>query len=182
MESGNAPGIERLCAYLKTSKNKVWQRGYYEMLGLAYAGVVKFDSGSADPTLGKAIDNLSKALAIPGERASRDADFYDLRGSLYLQNKRPGEAIGPDARKALEDFSQAIALKPNTAAYYLHRGYAHNQLLDINAAWADFQKAKVLDASNAEIDAAYQKQKRFFEQQAETRKKLDEIGNSAPAR
>lgn len=171
-------GIETHCAYLKNSQNAGARKSYYSLLGLAYGRKFKFDDGSFDPFLPNAIDNLSQAIAIAdrGKRTREDADLYYMRGIFYLQNKPPGQVISPDASKALKDFNVAISLKPNDASYYLVRGYAHNQLLNPNAAWADFQKAKALNPTDPAIREAWEKQRRITpEGQAATLKELDEI-------
>jgi tetratricopeptide (TPR) repeat protein len=171
-------GIETHCAHLKNSQNAGARKSYYSLLGLAYGRKFKFDDGSFDPFLAKAIDNLSQAIAIAdrGKRTREDADLYYMRGIFYLQNKPPGQVISPDASKALKDFSVAISLKPNDGSYHLARGYAHNQLLNPNAAWADFQKAKTLNPSDPDIRDAWEKQRRITpEGQAEMTKKLDEV-------
>lgn len=163
MSAGNVPEIEKLCTYMKTSQNMAWRKGYYFLLGLAYAKRARFDDGSADPLLGRAIDNISEAIVIAdrGKRTPEDADMYYMRGVLYLRNKPPGQVISPDAAKALKDFNIAVSLKPKDASYYLSRGYAHNQLLDPDAAWADFQKAKALNPSDPAIQDAWDKQRRI---------------------
>jgi tetratricopeptide (TPR) repeat protein len=183
MKESDASRIEKFCTYLKNSQNTAWRNSYYFLLGLAYARKSEFEAGSDDPLLRKAIDHISEAIAISasGRKSAKDADMYYMRGVLYLRNKPRGQVISNDAGKALKDFNVAISLKPNDASYYLSRGYAHNQLLNPNSAWADFQKAKALNPSDPAILDAYEKQRRISpEGLAEIRKQLDEV-TRAPA-
>ena len=178
MKESDASRIEKFCTYLKNSQNTAWRNSYYFLLGLAYARKSEFEAGSDDPLLRKAIDHINEAIAISasGSKSAKDADMYYMRGVLYLRNKPRGQVISSDAGKALKDFNVAISLKPNDASYYLSRGYAHNQLLNPNAAWADFQKAKALNPTDPAIRDAWEKQRRITpEGQAEMTKKLDEI-------
>ncbi|MCC7253199.1 hypothetical protein [Hyphomicrobium sp.] len=182
LTSGDVAGVEEHCAYLKNSPTKAQQAYFYNLLGIAHFGRYQFGQGSADPSLGKALDSLNKSIAIGAEIGTVTADDYDFRGVAYLQNKRePGGVISKDANKALEDFNAAIALDPSQAKFYLHRGYAHNQLLEPEAAWADFQKARELDPSDPAILDAYEKQRKYSpEGQAEIRRQLDEILRPSP--
>ena len=176
-------GIETYCAYLRTSQDVGARKSYYFLLGLAYGKKFKFDDGSLDPFLAKAIGNITEAVAIAdrGKRTRDDAEIYYMRGILYLQNKPRGQVISPDASRALRDFDVAISLKSNDASYYLARGYAHNQLLNPDAAWADFQKAKALNPGDPAIQDAWEKQRRITpEGRAEMTKKLDEITTPPP--
>ena len=178
MEESDASRIEKYCAYLKHSQSTAGRKSYYFLLGLAYARRLEFEAGSDDPLLRKAIDHISEAIGISasGSKSAKDAGMYYMRGVLYLRNKPRGQVISNDAGKALKDFNVAISLKPNDASYYLSRGYAHNQLLNPNAAWADFQKAKALNPSDPAILNAYEKQRRISsEGLAEVRKQLDEV-------
>lgn len=151
------------CAFLSNSKEEDQQALYYIGMGRAYSKNYKFGSGSADPNLGKALDALSRGIAIKSKIGKVVAEDYITRGLAYLQNMKPGETVvSQDADKALQDFNMAISLIPNMADYYLYRGYAHNQLFDGEAAWADFQKAKELAPSDPEIQDAYEKQRRIF--------------------
>jgi tetratricopeptide (TPR) repeat protein len=180
IKQNTVSAFERHCAHLKNSQNASQRKFYYYMLALTYMGKLNFNAGSADPTLQLAIDNASRALAIPapllGAKSSNDAELYQLRGILYLQNKLPGEVISKDADKALKDFTAAISLNPKNGTNYLYRGYAHNQLFNPQAAWADFQKAKALNPTDPAIREAWEKQRRISPQgQAETLKELDQV-------
>ncbi|HEX2888353.1 hypothetical protein [Vineibacter terrae] len=107
---------------------------------------------------------MSEAIAIAakGPRSAEDAKIYQMRGTIYLQNKEPGSIVSKDIDKALSDFSSAISLNPKDAQSYLYRGYAHNQRLRPEAAWADFQQAKTLDPSDSAIHSAWEKQRNFM--------------------
>jgi tetratricopeptide (TPR) repeat protein len=171
--------IEMHCAYARNSKDKDQQALFYRLLGLAHFRVMLRGDGQASAAYGKALDNISRAIAIRSAIGINAGVDHDTRGLIYMQNKAPGSALSRDADKALQDFSKAISLSPNVAAYYLHRGYAHNQLLKPEAAWADFQKARALDPSDAAIRDAYEKQRKISpEGQNEIRKRLDDIRNS----
>jgi len=169
IKAADVSGIERYCVYLKVSDNMVWKAGYYRFLGSAQ--FQKSGFSPASPLFGKALENVSTAIAIGAK--SPDATAYTLRGLIYLQNKPAGEVISKDADKAVKDFTMAISLKPRDAQNYLHRGYAYNQLLKPDAAWADFQKARTLDPSDRAIQSAWEKQRKITpEGQAEIRRKL----------
>jgi tetratricopeptide (TPR) repeat protein len=158
LKDSDISGIERYCTHLKVSNNIAWKRTYYFLLGLAQ--FQKSGQSSASPLLGRALENVSTAIAI--DTKSLDADMYMTRGLIYLASKAPGEVISGNASKAVKDFSVAISLKPRDPRSYYYRGLAYNQLLNPNAAWADFQKAKALDPSNREIQSAWQKQRQIM--------------------
>jgi tetratricopeptide (TPR) repeat protein len=178
IDESNVPGIENYCASLKVSNNIAEKKLYYFLLGLA-----QFDNSAGDPAnplFARALENVSTAIAIDPKSPSA----YQLRGMIYLNNKSPDQAISKDADKAVKDFSVAISLesaKKTNALNYYYRGLAYNQLLNIDAAWADFQQARALDPSNQDIQSAWQKQRQFSPQgRAETRRLLDDIAKPTP--
>lgn len=193
LSGGSAAQIEKYCSHLKNSKLKFYQAGYYQAIGMSY-GAEAYNAGSS-PAFANAAENLTKAIALLSESEARREKIkpalmrtqksitYSSRGLLYLQNKEPGQVTSKDAQKALQDLDLAISFDPNDAQSHLWRGYAHNQLLNPRAAWADFQKAKALDPSDPSILDAYEKQRRISpEGQAETLRELEEIQEPTGAR
>jgi len=169
LTEGNVSGIEKYCNHFKTSNNVASRKSYHFLLGLAQ--LQKSDQDSANPLFRKALENVSAAIALG--KSPSDADLYQTRGMIYLSNKPAGEVISKDADKAVKDFTVAISLKPKDAYNYYYRGLAYNQLLNPDAAWSDFQKAKALKPSDRDIQSAWEKQRQYTaEGQAEIRRKL----------
>lgn len=71
---------------------------------------------------------------------SRDADFYDGRGSLWYKND--------DYAKAIADFDQAILRKPANPVFLNNRGLAWYGKEEFEKAIADFDKAVRLNPRN----------------------------------
>ncbi|MCC7251288.1 hypothetical protein [Hyphomicrobium sp.] len=161
VKGSDVTGIETHCGYLKTSRKKAQQAYYYDRIGHAYFANYKHGSGTADPSLAKALESLNKSIAISAIIRRPSPFTHDLRGVVYLESKEPNQARS-NADKALQDFNTAISLDPNKATYYLHRGYAHSELRMPDAAWADFKKAKELAPSDPAVQEAYEKLRKDF--------------------
>lgn len=86
--------------------------------------------------------SLKEAPAVKPKVEGKDFSFY-LRQGIALLNRA-------DYQGALEEFSQAIALNPNSARAYNLRGVAFFQLKNYKDAEEQFQKAVVLDGSYVE--------------------------------
>ena len=81
-------------------------------------------------------------LLEPGE-GEADADFYVDQGMTFL-------SMG-ETEKAIEAFSEAIALNPEEAEAYRRRAGAYSSQDDYDGALADIDKAIELDPENAEL-------------------------------
>ncbi len=82
---------------------------------------------------------------VPEERITSPAPYLNL-GTLYYNKKRPAEAE--------ENFSKAIAKKPDLAEAYYYRGLARFQLKRLPEAKADLQKYIELDPSGKDAETA----------------------------
>jgi tetratricopeptide (TPR) repeat protein len=85
---------------------------------------------------------LKKPPAAKPELEGRDFNFYLRQGITFLNR---GDYAG-----AVEEFSKAIALNPQSARSYNLRGVAFFQLKNYKDAEEQFQKAVALDSSYAE--------------------------------
>jgi tetratricopeptide (TPR) repeat protein len=140
--TSDALQIEAHCSHLKNSKDRSERADFYQALGTSQFSVFVRGGATDLALLDKAVDNLGKAIAIDSGSVQARADRYSLRGIAYLRKTLPGSPVSEAAKEALTDFNSAVALQPTKASNYLHRGYAHNQLLNVELAWADFKKAK----------------------------------------
>lgn len=82
-----------------------------------------------------------QAIAMPGKYA---VDAYRLRG-LIFQKRR-------ELSKALDDFNQAITLRPKAIEGYLGRATVLRDLGRFDAAIRDLDKANAIDPTNIDID------------------------------
>jgi len=92
------------------------------------------------------LDAGQQALSkVPEERITSPAPYLNL-GILYYNKKKPAEAE--------ENFSKAIAKKPDLAEAYYYRGLARFQLKRLPEAKADLQKSIELDPSGKDAETA----------------------------
>ncbi len=92
------------------------------------------------------LDVGQQALSkVPEERITSPAPYLNL-GILYYNKKKPAEAE--------ENFSKAIAKKPDLAEAYYYRGLARYQLKRMPEAKADLQKSIELDPSGKDAETA----------------------------
>ena len=91
------------------------------------------------------------------------ADTYYQRGLVHAQN---GELD-----KAIEDYTKAIALKPDYADAYYNRGIAYRLKGDYERAIEDYTKAIELDSHNA--DAYYRRSRAWLYLGEEEKAKSD---------
>lgn len=85
---------------------------------------------------------IKKSAPAKPELESKDFNFYLSQGISSLNRS--------DYEGALEEFSRAIALNPNSARAHNLRGVAFFQLRNFNDAEEQFHKAVALDASYTE--------------------------------
>ncbi len=69
------------------------------------------------------------------------ADAYDLRGQAYNAMKRYENAV--------DDYSDAIRIRPNDESFYIHRAISRNNAGDKNAALSDCNSALSIAPRNA---------------------------------
>jgi len=92
------------------------------------------------------LDAGQQALAkVPDERVTSPAPYLNL-GILFYNKKKPAEAD--------ENFTKAIAKKPDLAEAYYYRGLARYQLKRMPEAKADLQKSLELDPSGKDAETA----------------------------
>ncbi|MEG4961984.1 MULTISPECIES: tetratricopeptide repeat protein [unclassified Microcoleus] len=77
----------------------------------------------------KALDNYKEALKLDG----KNANIYLYMGNVYKEQGKNQEAV--------ENYDAAINLDPKNAYAYNNKGLARENMKDIDAAIADFQKA-----------------------------------------
>jgi tetratricopeptide (TPR) repeat protein len=80
----------------------------------------------------KAIADFSQGLEL-----ENNAGLYNSRGKTYFDFRRPQEAIN--------DYTNAINLKPNDPEFLVNRGAAYGMLGKMDAALADFTKGLEVD-------------------------------------
>ncbi|PYJ69399.1 MAG: hypothetical protein DME75_11180 [Verrucomicrobia bacterium] len=81
----------------------------------------------------KAIDAFRKATQLDRKQAPNLASALQQRGAAYLEQKQFPEAI--------DDFSEALKLKPNDATIYERRAYVEMKINDYDKALADYSEA-----------------------------------------
>ena len=117
-----------------------------KILGLIFilGGIFGFSQApvsAISQRLVRSVDNV-ESDTLP--TISRNAFFYFLRG-----NERYGKG---DKRGAIENFNQALKLKPDFAEVYYNRGLARAELGDNLGAVEDFNEALLINPGYA---AAY---------------------------
>ncbi len=80
--------------------------------------------------LGKTDEAITEYKSILQKNKNCENCYYNL-GAIYLEIKK-------DNKAALENFTNAIALNPNSAQAYFARGYTYSQLKDKQSAKADY--------------------------------------------
>lgn len=80
--------------------------------------------------IGKIDEAIIEYKAILTKNKNCETCYYNL-GAIYLEIKK-------DNKIALENFTNAIALNPNSAAAYFARGYTYSKLKDKESAKADY--------------------------------------------
>ena len=96
------------------------------------------------PCYKQTIPSPTTAKAIPRQLTPDDTRIYNNRGIAYFKK---GEV-----NRAIEDYTQAIALKPDDASVYYNRGEAWLHLQEWESAKADLMTAKSM---GADIVAAF---------------------------
>ncbi|MQA29911.1 MAG: tetratricopeptide repeat protein [Luteitalea sp.] len=121
-----------------------------------------------------AVALMAGAAASAYQAAARERDYRLLltRGDVAVAQDQ--------AFSAIENYSGAVALRPDSMLAHLRRGQTYRQRGSLNAAARDFRTASVLDPSATrpleELGDVFYKQK-FFKRSAEvyeTRLRLDE--------
>ena len=92
---------------------------------------------TAEVTIPDVVAACSRVIATPGKAGDVLANAHNNRGAIFLHGGR----IGP----AIEDFSAAIALRPDAAMAYGNRGEAYRLQRDYDKAMADEETAIRLD-------------------------------------
>ena len=85
----------------------------------------------------KAIENQTKAIEFTSKDSSMLHYLYANRGKYYVKKG--------DNKSAVQDFTDAIHLKPDYKYHYLDRAEAYRKLGNDELAKADEQKAQVLE-------------------------------------
>ncbi len=85
----------------------------------------------------------TQILQDRGEPPSNLAIVYFDRGTAYLSKG--------DYDRAIADYTQAIAINPQDAEYYIARGYAYDRKGDHDHATADFSKAAAINPWSGDI-------------------------------
>jgi lipoprotein NlpI len=88
-----------------------------------------------------AIDACGRAIKSGRYRGAQLAELYEMRGLLYRN--------GGDYNRAIDDFTQAIRLVPQSAEYRKDRATAYNGRGDYDRADDDYSRASELDPDDA---------------------------------
>ena len=94
------------------------------------------NTAEAEKLYREAIDDINSALQLKPKLARIQAACYHTRGAAKA-------GLG-DHKGAIEDFTNAIRLRPKKALYYHDRGLSNEALGQHEAAESDFAKAKEL--------------------------------------
>ena len=109
---------------LEPDKELLLYRKFYLWLAKSYYAEGEYDI---------ALDILTKAIKSKPD----DAEYYNLRGMVYLQKDMYENAV--------EDFTKAIKYGRQNFIYYQNRGEAYKRMGLKNKARIDFIKAKILE-------------------------------------
>ncbi|MFO7940873.1 MAG: tetratricopeptide repeat protein [Bacteroidales bacterium] len=90
--------------------------------------------------IGRAIEQLSAALAKEQGNKNLQSDIFLNRGAAYQKNL--------ESDKALDDYSKAIELDPDNPNVYIYRGTLYFGNEDYTLAIEDFEKVILLDPNN----------------------------------
>src|SRR3989304_3609769 len=107
--------------------------GYPQGSGHFDAGLAEQEGGDFDAALDAAIESFALAIKAGDLSTQNLADAYNNRGFAY-QTKG-------DNDRAIQDFNEAIRLRPNAPGFYINRGNAYGRKGDHDRAIQDFNEA-----------------------------------------